>query len=73
MPCYTSLKIALRVSQVVIVTPFMANDCAKPSVALPLINWGFPDELAKLVERWERLPDAVRAGILAMVRAATPE
>jgi hypothetical protein len=24
-------------------------------------------------ERWEALPDAIKAGILAMVRAATPK
>jgi hypothetical protein len=29
--------------------------------------------LALVIERWETLPDAIKAGILAMVRAATPE
>jgi hypothetical protein len=29
----------------------------------------FPRDLALIVERWESLPDAVRAGIVAMVKA----
>ena len=29
-------------------------------------------DLALLVERWDSLPDAVRAGIVAMVKAASP-
>jgi hypothetical protein len=28
-------------------------------------------ELAAVVDAWDRLPEAVRAGIVAMVRAAT--
>jgi hypothetical protein len=30
-------------------------------------------ELALVIERWDSLPEAVRAGIVAMVRAAAPE
>jgi hypothetical protein len=30
-------------------------------------------DLALVIERWEALPDAIRAGILAMVRAATAD
>ena len=29
-------------------------------------------DLALVVERWDSLPDAVRAGIVAMVKAASP-
>jgi hypothetical protein len=29
-------------------------------------------ELALFIERWEQLPEAVRAGIVAMVKAASP-
>ena len=28
-----------------------------------------PADLAEVVERWEKLPESLRAGILAMVRA----
>jgi hypothetical protein len=30
-------------------------------------------ELAALVDAWPRLPETIRAGILAMVRASLPE
>jgi len=30
-------------------------------------------DLAVIVERWDRLPEAVRAGIVAMCRSAVPE
>ena len=36
---------------------------------LALLKTKFPD-LALLVERWNALPDAVRAGIVAMVKAS---
>ena len=29
-------------------------------------------DLALIVERWEQLPEAVRAGIVAMIRASVP-
>lgn len=29
-----------------------------------------PDDLARVVEAWPTLPDAVKAGVLAMVRAS---
>jgi acetolactate synthase small subunit len=32
-----------------------------------------PSDLADVVERWFTLPEAVRAGIVAMVRASTPQ
>jgi hypothetical protein len=31
-----------------------------------------PPDLALVVERWEQLPEAVRAGIVAMVKASVP-
>ena len=30
----------------------------------------FPDDLREVIDMWEHLPDAVKVGILAMVRAA---
>jgi hypothetical protein len=38
---------------------------------LAFLNRKSPD-LAMLVERWDALPEAVRAGIVAMVKAAQP-
>jgi hypothetical protein len=31
-----------------------------------------PPELAEVIEHWDRLPEAVKAGILALVKAASP-
>jgi hypothetical protein len=31
---------------------------------------GVPEDLAVVVESWDRLPDAIKAGILAMVQSA---
>jgi hypothetical protein len=42
-------------------------DCPNPRT-VPLTD---PD-LARLVETWPRLPDAIRRGILAMIEAAAP-
>jgi hypothetical protein len=39
---------------------------------LALLQEKSPD-LALVMERWDSLPAAVRAGIMAMVRAAVPE
>jgi hypothetical protein len=38
---------------------------------LSFLNQKAPD-LALLVERWDALPEAVRAGIVAMVKATEP-
>jgi hypothetical protein len=32
-----------------------------------------PDDLLLIIDRWPSLPDAVKSGILAMVRATTTE
>jgi hypothetical protein len=32
-----------------------------------------PADLALIVERWDALPEVVRAGIVAMVKAALPD
>ncbi|SRR5271157_1900815 len=37
---------------------------------LPTAAYSFPPDLAAVVSAWPELPDAIRAGILAMVRAA---
>jgi hypothetical protein len=45
-----------------------------PAVSLPIpYAPQFDDDLAKVVSTWNRLPEAVKAGIVAMVRAATKE
>jgi hypothetical protein len=33
---------------------------------------GLPDDLRSVIDTWERLPEAVKAGIVAMVKAAQP-
>jgi hypothetical protein len=38
---------------------------------LALLSQTFPD-IALVVERWGALPESVRAGIVAMVRATAP-
>lgn len=43
-----------------------AQDAAQPSNPPSL-----PPELAEVVKAWPNLPDAIRAGILAMVKSAT--
>ena len=49
-----------------------ANDAERLAFCLALLSQKSTD-LALLVERWEVLPDALRAGIVAMVKAATGE
>lgn len=39
---------------------------------LPTDGRTIPSDLTQVVEAWDRLPDAVRAGIVAMIRAAAP-
>jgi hypothetical protein len=39
----------------------------------PTTCGGFGDDLAALVAAWPELPEAVKAGIVAMVRAASPK
>ena len=39
--------------------------------SLPLpYNTAFPPDLAAVIEAWDRLPEALKAGIVAMVKAA---
>ena len=45
------------------------SNAGELAFCLVLLQQKSPD-LAMLVERWDSLPDAVRAGIVAMVRAA---
>ena len=45
---------------------------ADPSVGHHLATDTCPD-LATVVDAWDRLPEAVRAGIVAMVKASTRE
>jgi hypothetical protein len=45
-----------------------------PSLAAPLPHdiQQLPADLALVIERWTNLPEAIRAGIVAMVRASLP-
>jgi hypothetical protein len=56
-------------------TPQPARDLRKSPEALaphlPHDTCKMPPDLAALVEAWPALPEAIRAGILAMVRAAS--
>jgi hypothetical protein len=46
------------------------GDCGAESGALDAQKAHFPPDLATVVEAWPKLPEAIRAGILAMIRAA---
>jgi hypothetical protein len=39
---------------------------------LPTDSCSMPPDLAAVVDAWPRLPEAIRAGIMAMVKAARP-
>ena len=41
------------------------------ATSLPHFNSNLPPELAEVVDAWPELPEAIRAGIVAMVRAAS--
>jgi hypothetical protein len=49
------------------------NDAERPPVTAQITTRKLPDDpdLAILIEAWDRLPEAFRAGIVAMVKAAT--
>jgi hypothetical protein len=47
-----------------------AEQSGAKSGALDKQNGPFDAELAEVVQAWPNLPEAIRAGILAMVRAA---
>ena len=49
-----------------------ATDAERLASCLSLLSQKSTD-LALLVERWEVLPEVLRAGIVAMVKAATEE
>jgi hypothetical protein len=44
----------------------------KPSHLIPTASLKLSPELADVVAAWPTLPEAIRAGILAMVRASKP-
>ena len=46
-------------------TPRATRGATRTDVAAP------PDDLAAVVDAWPELPGAIRAGILAMVKAST--
>ncbi|MCH2134085.1 MAG: hypothetical protein MK116_10085 [Phycisphaerales bacterium] len=48
-------------------------ECDDPEVAQIAAQLMTDTQLKQLISAWDDLPDAVRAGIIAMVKAATPE
>ena len=46
------------------------SNCAAPGAAVELENGPIDPDLRAIIERWADLPDAMKAGIMAMVRAA---
>jgi hypothetical protein len=48
------------------------NDAERLASSLALLARKSPD-LALIVERWDTLPEVLRAGILAMIRGCKPE
>lgn len=44
------------------------NDC--PSLSLPYEASGMPPDLAAIVAAWPTLPEPIKAGIVAMVKAS---
>ena len=71
-PGMADLQSATRSTQPVISKDTSANDAERLAFCLALLNQKSPD-LALLVERWDVLPDAVRAGIIATVKALAPD
>ena len=49
-------------------TSHLIND--RQSLPLPYGHEAFPFDLAAVIEAWASLPDAIRAGIVAMVKAS---
>ncbi|MFO0957420.1 MAG: hypothetical protein U0800_08120 [Isosphaeraceae bacterium] len=45
---------------------------ALPALQLPFSTDGLPQDLAEITARWDRIPKAIRDGIVAMVRASDP-
>ena len=48
------------------------NEFQQPK-CVPDVYQNIPADLAKVVAEWEHLPQAIRAGILAMICAARPQ
>ncbi|MBC8352250.1 MAG: hypothetical protein H8E66_09690 [Planctomycetes bacterium] len=46
-----------------------SRDCAAAGAAVELENGAIDPDLRVIIERWADLPDAMKAGIIAMVRA----
>jgi len=47
-----------------------SENCAAPGAAVGSENTPIDPDLAAVVDAWPKLPEAIRAGILAMIRAA---
>ena len=48
----------------------LSRDSAAPGAAVDAQNTSIDPDLQAIIERWPELPDAVKAGILAMVRTS---
>ena len=48
----------------------LCHDSAAPGAAVGRENTPIDPDLAAIIDRWPELPEAVKAGILAMVRSA---
>ena len=48
-----------------------SEKCAAPGAAVQIDNSTLDPDLQTIIDRWPALPDAVKAGILAMVQASS--
>ncbi len=66
------LQSAIDSSQPIALSDTSANDAERLAFCLALLYQKSPD-LALLVQRWDDLPAAARAGLVAMVKATKTE
>lgn len=51
-------------------TKGLHHSTSTPSLPLPYEALGLPPDLAAIVDAWPALPEPIRAGIVAMVKAS---
>ena len=71
-PCFHVQDHPSTQEQSVLSSRTQANDCGpgRPSTATEFATVLLSADLTTVVEAWDRLPEAIRAGIVAMVKAA---